>query len=133
MLELLWCLLERDDEVTLRTPGELRGIDKRLCWLCHVGEEMTVNGYHPVDSLKVPKFCGIRTFMRLPAVQTTEDVDVAIVGIPFDTGASYRTGQRFGPGAIRDISVMIRKHNRVLDISIFDHISGVDYGDINVD
>lgn len=100
--------------------------------LRYLGEVLTVNKYHPVDSLKVPKFCGVRTFMRLPAVQTTEDVDVAIVGIPFDTGASYRTGQRFGPGAIRDISVMIRKHNRALDISTFDHISGVDYGDIDV-
>lgn len=91
-----------------------------------------MNSYHPVDSLRVPKFCGVRTFMRLPAVRTTEGVDVAVVGIPFDTGASYRTGQRFAPGAIRDISVMIRKHNRALDISTFDHISGVDYGDIDV-
>jgi agmatinase len=93
---------------------------------------LTVNSYRPVDSLKVPKFCGVRTFMRLPAVQATEGVDIAVVGIPFDTGASYRTGQRFGPAAVRDISVMIRKHNRVLDITTFDHVSGVDYGDIGV-
>jgi agmatinase len=91
-----------------------------------------VSRYRPADSLKTPKFCGVRTFMRLPAVRTTEDVDVAIVGIPFDTGASYRTGQRFGPAAIRDISVMIRKHNRALDITTFDHASGVDYGDLDV-
>jgi agmatinase len=54
---------------------------------------LTVNKYHPVDSLKVPKFCGVRTFMSAGRA-TTEDADVAVVGIPFDTGASYRTGQR---------------------------------------
>lgn len=91
-----------------------------------------MNGFRPADSLRTPKFCGVRTFMRLPAVPTTEDVDVAVVGIPFDTGATYRVGQRFGPGAIRDISVMIRKHNRALDITTFDHVSGVDYGDLDV-
>lgn len=89
-------------------------------------------GYRPLDSLKTPKFCGVRTFMRLPAVRSTDGVDVAFIGIPFDTGASYRTGQRFGPGAIRDISVMIRQHNRELDITTFDHASGVDYGDLDV-
>lgn len=88
--------------------------------------------YYPVDSLKAPKFCGIRTFMRLPYVQATEDVDVAFIGIPFDTAGSYRTGQRFGPAAIRDASVMIRRHNPIQKITIFDYISGVDYGDMPI-
>lgn len=88
--------------------------------------------YGPVDSLKAPKFCGVRTFMRLPGLQTTENVDVAVVGIPFDTGSSYRTGQRFGPAAIRDVSVMVRRHNPIFRINIFDYVSGVDYGDIGV-
>jgi agmatinase len=88
--------------------------------------------YGPVDSLNMPKFCGVRTFMRLPHVQTTEDVELAIVGIPFDTAGSYRTGQRFGPAAIRNASVMVRRHNPIQNITIFDHISGVDYGDLPV-
>ena len=88
--------------------------------------------YYPIDSLKAPKFCGIRTFMRLPYVQATEDVDVAFIGIPFDTAGSYRTGQRFGPAAIRDASVMIRRHNPIQKVTIFDYISGVDYGDMPV-
>lgn len=88
--------------------------------------------YFPLDSLKAPKFCGLRTFMRLPYIQTLEDVDVTFIGIPFDTGGSYRTGQRFGPAAIRDASVMVRRHNPISKINIFDYISGTDYGDLPV-
>ena len=88
--------------------------------------------YFPVDSLQAPKFCGVRTFMRLPHVQATEDVDVAFIGIPFDTAGSYRTGQRFGPEAIRSASVMVRRHNPIQRVTIFDHVSGIDYGDLPV-
>ena len=92
--------------------------------------------YFPVDSLKAPKFCGVRTFMRLPLVREVEgngqDIDVAFAGIPFDTGGSYRTGQRFGPAAIRDASVMVRRYNPIQQIEIFSHVSGIDYGDFSV-
>ena len=89
-------------------------------------------GYRPVDPRESPRFAGIKTFMRLPHVKTTEGVDVAIVGVPFDTGASYRVGARFGPEAIRNVSALLRHHNEVLDVSIFDHCSVVDYGDLPV-
>lgn len=88
--------------------------------------------YRPVDPRESPRFAGIKTFMRLPHVTTTEGVDVAIVGVPFDTGASYRVGARFGPEAIRSVSALLRHHNEVLDVSIFDHCSVVDYGDLPV-
>lgn len=91
-----------------------------------------MNGYKPVDPRESPRFAGIKTFMRLPHVKTTEGVDVAIVGVPFDTGASYRVGARFGPEAIRNVSALLRHHNEVLDVSIFDHCSVVDYGDLPV-
>ncbi|MDH5200332.1 MAG: agmatinase [Candidatus Bathyarchaeota archaeon] len=91
-----------------------------------------MKGYRPVDPRESPRFAGIKTFMRLPHVKTTEGVDVAIVGVPFDTGASYRVGARFGPEAIRNISALLRHHNEVLDVSIFDHCSVVDYGDLPV-
>lgn len=42
--------------------------------------------YQPIDALQSPRFCGVRTFARLPFVTTTEEVDVTVVGIPFDTG-----------------------------------------------
>jgi agmatinase len=70
--------------------------------------------------------------MRLPNVQTTEDVDFAVIGIPFDTACSFRTGSRFGPASIRHISAMIRPYNMNLGVKIFDYASGIDYGDIPV-
>jgi agmatinase len=88
--------------------------------------------YVPEDSLKSPRFTGIRTFARLPHVRTLEDVDVAIVGSPFDTGVSFRAGGRFGPSAIRAASVLIRGHNPVLDVNPFEVLSCVDYGDLSI-
>ncbi len=91
-----------------------------------------MDGYKPVDPREFARFSGIKTFMRLPHIKTTEGVDVAIVGVPFDTGASYRVGARFGPEAIRSVSALLRHHNEVLDVSIFDHCSVVDFGDLPV-
>ena len=91
-----------------------------------------MKNYRPVDPRESPRFAGIKTFMRLPHVTTTEGVDVAIVGVPFDTGASYRVGARFGPEAIRSVSALLRHHNEVLDVSLFDYCSVVDYGDLPV-
>ena len=88
--------------------------------------------YRPVDPRKSPRFAGIKTFMRLPHIETTEGIDFAVVGVPFDTGASYRVGARFGPEAIRSVSALLRHYNEVLDVGIFDHCSGVDYGDLPV-
>jgi len=70
--------------------------------------------------------------MRLPHKQTTKDIDFAIIGVPSDAGASFRTGQREGPAAIRKISALLRHHNPILNVSPFDHVSGVDYGDLPV-
>jgi agmatinase len=61
-----------------------------------------------------------------------EDVDFAIVGIPFDTGCCYKNGARFGPGAIRETSTLMRNYSMNLDVNIFDHLSGVDYGDLDI-
>lgn len=79
-----------------------------------------------------PRFAGIKTFMRLPNIKTTEDVDIAIVGAPFDTGASYKSGARFGPSAIREASTLLRNYNMNLDVNIFDYLSCIDYGDVDI-
>jgi agmatinase len=70
--------------------------------------------------------------MRLPHVTTTDGVDFAVVGAPFDTGVCYKTGSRFGPTAIREASTLMRNYSLNLDVNIFDHLSGVDYGDISI-
>ena len=88
--------------------------------------------YKPADSQASPRFCGVRTFMRLPHVQTTDDIDFAVIGVPFDTGASLKVGARFGPEAIRSSSIILKPYNMFLDVNIFENCSGVDYGDLPV-
>ncbi len=88
--------------------------------------------YVPADSLKSPRFTGPSTFARLPHIRTLEEVDVAIVGVPFDTGVTYRVGGRFGPNAVRDASVMLRAYNANLDVKPFEVLSCVDYGDVAI-
>lgn len=88
--------------------------------------------YRQDSTFKEPRFSGISTFMRLPHVKTLENVDVAIIGVPFDTGQTFRTGARFGPQAIRNFSSLVRCSSNHHKINIFDYISAVDYGDIPV-
>lgn len=88
--------------------------------------------YTPIDSTIIPRFAEVKTFIRLPNVRTTEDIDYAIVGIPFDTGTTYRTGARFGPSAIRAASSIIKPYNYVQDVNVAEILSGVDYGDVPV-
>ena len=93
---------------------------------------MSIKKYEPLNSLEIPRFAEIKTFMRLPNVRTTEGVDYAVVGVPFDTGVTYRPGQRFAPSAIREISSLIKPYNVPQDINTVEILSGVDYGDISV-
>lgn len=88
--------------------------------------------YQPANSLETPRFSGVRTYARLPHVRTTEEVDVAIVGLPFDTGATYKVGARFGPEAVRSASALLRPYNRELKVNVFETLSCVDYGDAPV-
>jgi agmatinase len=88
--------------------------------------------YGPASGLESPRFSGIRTFARLPQTRDLAEVDVAVVGIPFDTGVTYRVGARFGPAAVRDMSVMTRPYNPSLDVDVYDVLSVVDYGDLPV-
>jgi len=88
--------------------------------------------YEPADSFETPRFSGVRTFMRLPNVQDLQNANVAIVGAPFDTGASFRAGARFGPEGIRSVSHLLRPYNPSQDVSIFEHLSVIDYGDVPV-
>ena len=77
-------------------------------------------------------FMGIPSFMRMPVSRELEDVDVAILGVPFDSGTSYRTGTRFGPRKIRESSLMIWGHNSTLNVSPLKKLNMVDYGDVSV-
>jgi agmatinase len=85
----------------------------------------------PVDASVVPRFVGPATFARLPrSDQTTADVDVAVVGVPFDAGTSFRPGARFGPAHIRESSRLLRPYNPAQDVSPFASQQVIDAGDI---
>ncbi|TGK15677.1 agmatinase [Leptospira fluminis] len=88
--------------------------------------------YLPLNSMKAPRFTGVRTFMRLPNLAVLEDVDVAVVGVPMDSAVSFRSGARFGPEAIRSASVLLRDYNPVLKVNVPEVLSMVDYGDAPV-
>jgi len=74
----------------------------------------------PVDALVFPRFSGISTFLRLPAATPADDLDIAVIGIPFDGGTTYRPGPRFGPRAVREQSAIIRPWNPVLNLNPFE-------------
>jgi agmatinase/guanidinopropionase len=79
-------------------------------------------------------FAGIPSFMRLPVTRELSDVDVAIVGVPFDSGAnSWRSGTRFGPRQIRANSLQLWGFNRMQQIRPLAALKVVDYGDVAVD
>ncbi|AUI57764.1 agmatinase [Amycolatopsis sp. BJA-103] len=84
----------------------------------------------PVDSSRVPRFAGFATFARLPRIDQVEHADVAVVGVPFDAGVSYRPGARFGPSALREASRLLRPYHPELDVSPFAEKQVVDAGDI---
>ncbi len=84
----------------------------------------------PVDSSRVPRFAGPATFARLPRLDQVERADVAVVGVPFDSGVSYRPGARFGPAAVREASRLLRPYHPGLDVSPFEQVQVADAGDI---
>ena len=87
---------------------------------------------NPAFGADLEPFMGIPTFMRLPATRVLEDVDVVIVGVPFDSGTSYRSGTRFGPRKIREVSLMLWGYNPTMHVAPLEKLSVVDYGDVSV-
>lgn len=86
----------------------------------------------PVDALVYPRFSGVATFMRLPHVARADELDIALIGIPYDGGATYRSGPRFGPRHVRDQSCIIRPWNPALGVNPFEKWRIADYGDLSI-
>jgi agmatinase len=87
----------------------------------------------PLDALRHPRFAGIRTFARVPALDAVDRADVAVLGAPFDGAASFRPGARFGPAAIREAALLARPYNEALDVSPFAAAQVADAGDAGPD
>jgi agmatinase len=86
----------------------------------------------PVDATRVPRYAGEATFARLPRLAEVARADVAVLGVPFDSGVSYRPGARFGPGHIRESSRLLRPYNPALQASPFAAQQVADAGDLAV-
>lgn len=92
--------------------------------------------FHPLSGMDLPRFAGVPTFMRLPSVPLDhpriDDVDIGLIGIPWDGGTTNRPGARHGPRQLRDLSTMIRTVHPVSKIKPFEHARCADLGDVPV-
>ena len=86
----------------------------------------------PIDASLYPRFAGPATFARLPRIDEVASADIAIVGVPFDSGVSFRPGARFGPTHVREASRLLRPYNPSQDLEPFATQQVADAGDIGV-
>jgi agmatinase len=87
--------------------------------------------HQPRASFKSPRFAQPATFMRLPHVEDPNGLDVAIVGVPYDGGTSYRPGSRYGPREVRNQSSLIRSYSYFQKVAPFDVFNVADVGDVD--
>jgi guanidinopropionase len=90
--------------------------------------------FMPLSGLELPRFAGVPTFMRLPmvALDAADEVEIGIIGVPFDGGTTNRAGARHGPRQLRDLSTMIRLVNQATGIAPFHLCRIADLGDTPV-
>lgn len=90
--------------------------------------------YQPIPGDELPRFAGIATFMRLPHIAATEadEVDIGLIGVPWDGGTTNRAGARHGPRQIRDLSTMARNAHHATGITPFELCNCADLGDTPV-
>ena len=90
--------------------------------------------FQPVSGFDLPRFAGIPTFMRLPNVlldnPRLEEVQMGLIGVPWDAGTTNRPGPRHGPRQMRDFSTMIRRINHATGVDPFSLVSCADLGDV---
>ncbi len=86
----------------------------------------------PIDASKTPRFAGPASFARLPRLDQVPRADIAVVGVPFDSGVSYRPGARFGPRTCGRPPGCCGPYHPALDVSPFEIAQVVDAGDIAV-
>ena len=99
-------------------------------------EQRSEEKFTPITGTVMPRYAGLATFMRLPyfplAQASLDEVDIALVGIPWDGGTTNRPGARHGPRQVRDISTQVRNVNRASGINPFRLCNCADFGDAPV-
>ncbi len=88
--------------------------------------------YKPLSGRDFPRFSGIKTFFRLPIAHIEDKFDIALFGIPYDGGVSYRPGARFAPSLIREVSSLGRGFHMTRAVSVFEKMRVADIGDCSV-
>lgn len=95
---------------------------------------MSDSFFQPISGFDLPRFAGVPTFMRLPHVAPEDarlnDVDIGIIGVPWDSGTTNRPGPRHGPRQLRDASTMIRAEHPVSGVRPFEAMNIADLGDV---
>lgn len=85
--------------------------------------------FKPMSGREFPRFSAIKTFFRLPVADIQQDFDVALFGIPYDGGVSYRPGARFAPAKVREVSSLGRGFHMSRGQNVFEKIRVADIGD----
>lgn len=95
---------------------------------------MGPSDFRPVSGVDLPRFAGIATFMRLPHVPLDDprlaEVQIGLVGVPWDAGTTNRPGPRHGPRQLRDLSTMVRHQNGATRVRPYDLARCADLGDV---
>ncbi|NEI74026.1 agmatinase [Rhizobium lusitanum] len=90
---------------------------------------MTDQKFQPVDSSVTPRYAEIASFMRAARAELTSEVDIALVGVPLDLGATFRSGARQGPAGVREASRLIRQVNPTTGVAPYRMANIADIGD----
>ncbi len=93
---------------------------------------MANSRFRPADATKKPRFADIATFMRVPRHDIDPEIDIGLIGVPFDLGLNYRSGPRDAPEAVRSASRLIRLAHPVSGVKPYDLCAVADLGDAPV-
>ena len=90
--------------------------------------------FHPISGFDLPRYAGVATFMRLPHINMNNpkiaEVQIGLIGTPWDGGTTNRPGPRHGPRQLRDFSTMIRAENGATRVRPFELVNCADLGDV---
>jgi guanidinopropionase len=88
--------------------------------------------FQPFDALLTPRFADVATFLRARRMEISSQIDIALIGVPFDLGVNFRSGARHGPAAVREASRIIRQVHPTSGIAPFRLCNVADVGDAPV-
>lgn len=123
--------LER--EARLPMTGWQQEVDQGLAYGLEAAESIVDRSIPTFSRGELPHYAGINTFLKAPYLEDVRNVgnyDVAIVGVPHDSGTTYRPGTRFGPQGIRKISALYTPYNFELGVDLREQMTLCDVGDV---